>query len=138
VLDAASKNVFDEQPVEVTHLNVAQSRVLSTKKVQHDQQVVAVNSQSMHSSEHLSQLLVSVSTKNPVPQDPIVSATQVPSTGLTIGVVPLESQLRHQLKVFDHVVHGETQIPLVELLVHSPLVITVFFPHSATQYPFSK
>lgn len=73
-----------------------------------------------------------------MPQDPTVSATQVPSTGFTTGVVPVWSQLKHQLKDFDQVVQGDTQFPFIELLVHSPFVITVFLPHSATQYPFSK
>jgi len=59
-------------------------------------------------------------------------------TGLTIGVELAEGHVNHQFKFFEQVAQLELQAPLLEVLTQLPLVITVFLPHSATQYPFSK
>ena len=65
-----------------------------------------------------------------------MSATQVPSTGLTMGV--LAGQLNHQLTFLEHVTHGAVQAPLSGVLTHFPSVGVVFLAHSVTQYPFWK
>ena len=71
-------------------------------------------------------------------QEPVVDETQEPSTGLTTGVVLVWSQLRHHVKVFEQVAQGDVQLPLSDVLTHSPFVAAVYRLQLVIQYPSSK